>query len=280
MIYLRLAGGLGNQLYQLTAMSLLSQCSSMPLIVFTDALTKYHSSRPPDIFKLLSTDSWFTVASPNDRRLHRWLTVTARAGRWPLSLGVNDSTFWSHIQNGKGQRPLFADGYFQRGWRSEYFTRGISGLPINSVNERAAKRLMNSEVAIHIRGGDFLGLPRFQVVDSSYYISAVKNCVSIGFKDFAVITDDQAYASHICQQIRFHCKPASIRILEQDATALQDFDTLRSARCRIIGNSTFAWWAVALGATDAPTWSPSSFTIGERRDFFLPNERNVAELMR
>ncbi len=252
----------------------------MPVVVFTDALSKYHSSRPPDILKLLSTDSWFSVASSHDRNLHRWLAVTARAGRWALSLGVNDNTFWSHIQNGMSQRLLYADGYFQRGWRQEYFSRAISGLPVKPVNVRAAERLLNSEAAIHIRGGDFLGLPRFKVVDASYYISAVRGCVSLGFENFAVITDDHAYASHICQQIRFHCKKASIRILEQDATTLEDFDTLRSARCRIIGNSTFAWWAVALGAADAPTWSPSSFTVGERRDFFLPNEQNVDKLLR
>jgi hypothetical protein len=277
MIYLRLSGGLGNQLFQLAAMSLLSRRFCSPVTIFSDGLMNYKSPRLPDSLELLNDSSWFSVAKSGQRSIHRWFSVNSRAGRLLPFLGVNDNTFWSKIYSKNCLKPLYADGYFQEGWSRELISYAINELDVLPVSLYSANRLINNEIAIHIRGGDFLKIPSFQVVNASFYINAVKQCLSLGFTHFAVLTDDYRYAVSICKDIKDKCIDAHIRILDRGITSLDDFDTLRSASGRIIGNSTFAWWAAALGSPDAPTWSPSMFTLGKRRDFFLPNERQVID---
>ncbi|KQY82820.1 hypothetical protein ASD35_24980 [Pelomonas sp. Root1444] len=172
--------------------------------------------------------------------------------------------------------PFFADGYFQHGWTQETFARAISAMQVRPIAARAAERLLVGEIAVHIRGGDFLELPRFQVVNAPFYVDAVRQSMARGFTRFAVITDDATYAAKVCNAVQGQCPGATFRMLERGANALEDFDTLRSAPGRIIGNSTFAWWAAAFGDPAAPTWSPPMFTTDAPRDFFLPNERQIA----
>ena len=276
MIYLRLAGGLGNQLYQLAAASLLSQSRQTPVTVFTDALQRYESPREPDSIKLLMDNRWLQVFSSSESCLHRWLSVSARAGRVVPGLGVNDKTFWHSVKPANAHLPLYADGYFQHGWTYDTFARATSAMQIRPIASRAANRLMANEIAVHIRGGDFLKIPRFQVVHAPFYINAVRQSMVLGFTRFAVITDDPTYAAKLFDAIQRQCPDASLRILERGANALDDFDTLRSASGRIIGNSTFAWWAAVFGDPATPTWSPTMFTTDAPRGFFLPHELQVA----
>lgn len=276
MIYLRLAGGLGNQLYQLAAVALLSQCRKTPVKVFTDALQRYDSPREPDSIKLLIDNRWLHFVPSLEWCIHRWPLVTARAGRVLPGLGVNDKKFWHSVKATGAHLPLYADGYFQHGWTHDTFARATSAMQVRPIDTRAAERLMAGEITVHIRGGDFLKLPRFQVVHAPFYIDAVRQSMALGFTRFAVITDDPAYAAEVCDAIQRQCPNANFRMLARGTNALEDFDTLRSARGRIIGNSTFAWWSAVFGDPTTPTWSPTMFTTDDPRDFFLPNERQIA----
>jgi Glycosyl transferase family 11 len=275
MIYLRLAGGLGNQLYQLAAVALLSRCRQTPVTVFTDALQKYDSPREPDSIKLLMDNPWLHVAPTSEWCIHRWLSVSARAGRLLQGLGVNDRTFWRSVKATGAHLPIYADGYFQHGWTHDTFARATSAMKVRPIEARAAERLMANEIAVHIRGGDFLKLPRFQVVNAPFYIEAVRQSMALGYTRFAVITDDPIYAVEICDAIQKKCPDATFRMLKRGTNALEDFDTLRSAPGRIIGNSTFAWWSAALGESGRPTWSPTKLAIDEPKDFFLLDEISI-----
>ncbi len=276
MIYLRLSGGLGNQLYQLAATALLSQLRETEVIVSTDALQGYETPREPDSIKLLSHNPWLRTAKTSERNIHHWLSVNARAGRFLPVLGLNDKNFWSKFNATRGRFPLYVDGYFQHGWTQVTFSRATSIMHVPPIAAQAAERLKDGEIAIHIRGGDFLKLPRYQVVHVPFYMNAVSQAMVQGFTRFAVITDDPPYATVICQGIQDKCVDFSFRMLDGGANALEDFDTLRSATGRIIGNSTFAWWAAALSKTPAPTWAPRKFTLDKQRDFYLPHEIAVA----
>lgn len=276
MIYLRLAGGIGNQLYQLAAAAILSRVrgdlnAAIPLV---NGLLQYEEPREPDSLRLLQPNGWMLSPKTSVRLPWRALSLNLRAGRWVPFLGVSDRNFWRIYDYGGGHN-IILDGYFQHGWTPETFGRALKLMPVRQIDKRSAARLMTGEVAVHVRGGDFLGLPRFQVASLPFYVEAVKQCMTQGFTRFAVITDDPIHATSICNEIKLQCPQAEFRMLERAPDALQDFDTIRSAPARIIGNSTFAWWATALGSSNAPTWSPSMFTTDDPRDFFLPNERQI-----
>jgi hypothetical protein len=56
---------------------------------------------------------------------------------------------------------------------------------------------------------------------------------------------------------------------------LGDFALLRRAPARILGNSTFSWWAAALDGHHSLTLSPNQWTRGVPRRLFLPWEAVV-----
>lgn len=273
MIYLRLSGGLGNQLFQLAAAALLSDSGCKPQFVtpILEGLLSYNVPREPDSLKVLCRNGWLLDPVPRVSEPWRSLSLKARAGRWMPVLGISDRNFWKAIAHGVSG-PYILDGYFQQGWSSDSFSRALSLMQMNSVLPSASLSVSEEEVIIHIRGGDFLKLKQFQVVGFEYYILAMQLALDRGYKYFVVISDDMHYADLIFNKIRKKIPTASIRFLNNGSSALLDFDIIRQAPARIIGNSTFAWWASALGKSDSPTWVPTLLSLGKARDFFLPFE--------
>ncbi len=271
MIYLRLAGGLGNQLYQFAAASLLSQATRSPVLPLVEGLSRYQESRAPDSIELLQPSAWLLSPASKVPALWHRLALNVRAGRWMPAIGVSDRNFWKMISSGSGTN-LILDGYFQHGWTANTFRRAIDQMSTRPIASTAAARIGSDEVIVHIRGGDFLRLPQFQVVDKYFYIRAVRQAMERGLNRFAIMSDDLPYATSIGEEVNKYLPSADIRLIPRGANALEDFDTLRAAAARIIGNSTFSWWAAVFGASPAPTWTPTKLTIYESRSFFLPNE--------
>jgi hypothetical protein len=274
MIYVRLAGGLGNQLFQLAAASLLSQSKGVPVTPLLEGLSLYEEPRAPDSIELLKPSGWLRSPASQVPAYWKWFALKARSGRWLPSIGVSDRNFWQSFVAGGGTSRIL-DGYFQYGWTAETFHRATEHMLVRSISTAAAARIDSDEVVVHIRGGDFLRLPLFQVVDVDFYVRAARQAMELGLNRFAIMSDDLSYANDVCEEIREHLPSADIRLIPRGANALEDFDTLRAATARIIGNSTFAWWAVAFGDLQTPTWSPIMFTRDSLRDFFLPNERKI-----
>lgn len=272
MIYLRLAGGLGNQLYQLAAASLLSHSTAeqIPVIPLTEGLTRYDEPREADSIKLLEPNGWLLGQDVFVSRQWKALALEARAGRWMPFIGISDRNFWQAVSRGVG-RTCLIDGYFQFGWTPDSFYRALSKMPIKAVLDSVASRASN-QVVIHIRGGDFLRIREFNVVDEKYYVKAITQALERGYKSFEVVSDDKQYAEKLCDKICQLLSTIDITLLPPANSALEDFDVIRNASARIIGNSTFAWWAAALGSRESLTWSPNMFTSKKPRDFFLPFE--------
>lgn len=273
MIYVRLAGGLGNQLFQLAAASLLSQANAISnhVIPLIGGLHRYDEPREPDSIELLQADSWLLPPTTSVSFFWRELSLGIRSGRWMPVVGISDRNFWKVIGK-KTCTSKLMDGYFQRGWTRENFERAIARMPARSVSESAAARIASDEVILHIRGGDFLSIEKFQVVDSSYYVRAIREAMHRDQNRFAILSDDPVYAASIYDRISREIPNIEIRMIPKGANALEDFDTLRASTARIIGNSTFAWWATVFGLPEAPTWSPLMFMRDKPRDFFLQNE--------
>lgn len=269
--YLRLAGGLGNQLYQVAALALLAERTGFKPVVVVDGLQRYAAVRQPEVFRLLAPEWSGAVCQ---RSAASSMIDRARIGRWLPGVGVSDRNFWSTVGRSLGHWPIVMDGYFQVGWDLKQFQRAVDLMAPRGL-ELSDMAPAEDECVIHIRGGDFLKVPLHQVVDHVYYSRAVQRAVSAGWRRFVVVTDDPAHATSMMQRVRDALGHVAWRMAAPSADALLDFEVLRRAPARIIGNSTFSWWATALDGQRGRTWAPVKFTRERDRDFFLPWEEMI-----
>jgi hypothetical protein len=264
MMIVRLAGGLGNQLFQLAAAAAL-RAEQEPVLVSTRALGRYAAKRQPDSLSLVQA-SWLIADLPSTGLM--WLADRARVGRWLPRVGVNDRTFAVRLRCVNGSRRIL-DGYFQEGWTSTRLETAIGSLNFRAVNDGTRSFLADDECAVHIRGGDFLELPAYRVVNTDYYASAIDLAATQGWRKFVVITDDPSHAAQVMNSATLTRSMLQWRFAKLGRSTLEDFDVLRSARARVIGNSTFAWWATALDVNRATTWTPDRFVRSTPRTFFM-----------
>lgn len=274
MIYLRLAGGLGNQLYQIAAAILVSDASNLPIAALTDALDSYAAKRAADSLRLINLDAKLATILPHP--VPRVLSTILRAGRWLRPMGINDGNFWESLPSLVGRRVILMDGYFQAGWPLEELLKIISRLGSMLRVQPDARSAIVADCCVHVRGGDFLRHAVHSVVDARYYEAAIQAALASGARSFMVVSDDQGYARAILTPVfqRLGCR--SVRFEEPASDPLTDFSLLTTSPLRVIGNSTFAWWAAALDSNRGITWSPCVFGLNAPRDTALPWERLIA----
>lgn len=277
MIYLRLAGGLGNQLFQLAAATHLSALKNDRVTLVHDGLTRYSSARNSESIRLFAPE--FLDGFDSLPRNHPWslLLDRSRLGRWLPVWGINDASF-AQVAAGVRRVPhgsLFMDGYFQAGWRFENLMsvamrmRGALIHPVHLPDQTSRTLLL------HIRGGDFLKVPLHQVVDLAYYEHAVREMTRAGavFDRCLCVTDDHGHASSLLHALREKVRLPDVVIRMPAQDPLDDFRLIGAHPWRIIGNSTFSWWAALLGRHDGLLISPKQFTRERDRDLCLPFER-------
>lgn len=275
MIVLRLAGGLGNQLFQVMAGVLVARRRARKVLVLTDALSSYSAARRPEVLRLIRADAVVTAADVQAPAAVHWLSVRARAGRWLAGSSLNDSNFPRALGLSSWACGWhFLDGYFQRGWTQMLLDEALSAAQLDPT-AMADPGNPPCDCVVHIRGGDFLRLPSHAIVDVDYYSRCLDQAKAAGCRSFGIVTDDRPYAEQVLQILASRHRDLSLFLLPDHGAVLSDFGTLRAAPARIIGNSTFAWWASACDVQRAPTWSPDRFVRESLRDFVLPYERIV-----
>ena len=200
-----------------------------------------------------------------------------RLGYFLPKFGVNDGNFSAHLisrQAGYKQRLMVLDGYFQRNWLWPMF---------NEVRRELAARLrspvasggpaLDFDCLLHIRGSDFLTSEQSKVVDSEFYIRGLELLRKRAFIGSAyVVTDDVPYATQVLASVRERVPDLRLFIPDQPFDMFYDFMNIRNARCRVIGNSTFSWWAAALDPKEAITVAPMQWSRGLDRNLVLPWE--------
>ena len=286
MIYTRMAGGLGNQLFQLAATLALRGEASEPVLVSTDGLHRYQVKRDFDVAHLMRLPTGFHAHVPSGIG-GKWQAslMRSRIGRWLPVYGVNDRNFESQLlrrTNAIHPRTLWLDGYFQRHWPPFIFDAVSAQMQSLLHSHLPTPQHEYADCVMHIRGGDFLKSAAHQVSDGRYYLAAVAAMRQRRPMTAAVtvVTDDAAHARSIMDIVQQAQPDLLLSLaLTSQATAnagwLLDFELLRNAPSRIIGNSTFAWWAAALDAQGAPTLSPSQWTRGVPRDLTLQWEQLI-----
>ena len=273
MLFSRMIGGLGNQLFQIAAVLKYRRNKEKVIISFLGDIHK--PKRVNCLRSIFEIPDWLYF--DNSRKLNLLIKLFARSsaglrfGSYLPLVGINDRNFKHKDYYFLNQKLLFLDGYFNQNWTYSQLSTIFSILKLKPIKlNKEQLQLCNQNVVIHIRGGDFLSIKNLNICKLDYYKNSVKYALSKGLKTFIVICEDQRYGKEIIKELKKCFTNLQIKIVKSD-TIKNDFNLIRSSPVAILSNSTFSWWASFLSNSKKEFLVPSNFSTKEKR-ILLPNE--------
>lgn len=216
LVYYKLVGGLGNQLFGLSRAHLLSKQRGNKIALDISNLDHMQKNLPEWLPWAIQAD-WLviiTTAKAVSREIEPWNLIK------PLEeapKNCNKFTGWT----------LSLDEIS----RSNLFTPKV--MPFKSYSKTI------TDIAIHIRGGDYTSAKGIGLLNSKYYERALEAFSINRSTSIKVYTDDFTLAKAIINSLNLS---QSVNYSEQES-ALATLAELSSAPVLIGSNSTLSWWA-------------------------------------
>ena len=273
MLFSRMVGGLGNQLFQIAALLKYKRHKEKVIISFLGDI--HIPKRENCLRSIFEIPDWLYF--DNSRNLNLFIKLFARSsaglrfGSYLPLVGINDRNFYHKKYYFSNQKLLFLDGYFNQNWTYSQLNSVLRILKLKPIKlDKEQLELCNNNVLIHIRGGDFLSIKNLNICKIDYYKNSIKYALSKGLKKFIVICEDQRYGKQVIKELKKCFTSLQIKIVKSD-TIKNDFNLIRSSQVAILSNSTFSWWASFLSNSKKEFLVPSNFSKKEKR-ILLPNE--------
>jgi len=273
MIVLRLKGGLGNQLFQLVAAHYLGQSLHRKVYIDKSCLSRYRQGRTFDAAKLINcNDSAFFRGHAFQERFLELISFFRPSRLFPF-LDLSDKDLQpahdSFALKFKKSLPLlFIDSYMLSCWSKSLFHEALRQVPWLQCEDVTLLHAVDfKDVAIHVRGGDFLALPAHNICSYDHYRKCVNLAMLSGYRSFVIVTDDTSYGTSFLHKLKRDFPQAQFRQRESSGEPLMDFFFLKNSFALVAGNSTFAFWANALSTSVLASWSSSRFTASLKKPF-------------
>jgi hypothetical protein len=238
-IHLRLAGGLGNQLFQVFYALRIASTHQADLIVNVAYMNDFSVFRKRSKFVGKRTLSINGLNLLNDSE---FVIQTNRTLFLNLCFGLF-RVFKSDIVARvvlKITGVYFLDGYFMDS-RSFSRTEGILKKYIDQFHIHL--ELMDTCV-VHVRAGDLLNQPYNPKCSEKYYLLALSYMNSVhGVNNFKIVSEDVGYSRLVLNKCSDYF---NLEFLNSGSVS-EDFIRLCSSKYLIASNSTFSWWAGVLG---------------------------------
>jgi len=273
MLFSRMVGGLGNQLFQTAAF--LKYRSNKEKVIISFLGDIHIPKRENCLNYIFEIPDWLHY--DNSRKINLFTRFLARSsaalrfGSYAPYIGVNDNNF--NLKNSYffNKKILFFDGYFIHNWEYEQIKELFSQLKLRPISlHKEHIKICNENVIIHVRGGDFLKIKNLNICDNYYYKKAIEYALKKGFNTFKVISEDRRYGKQIIKEMKNYFIDLKISILKSNSIK-NDFNIIRSSNLAILSNSTFSWWASFLSNSKTEFLVPPNFSLKEKR-IILPNE--------
>ena len=273
MLFSRMIGGLGNQLFQTAAFLKYRRTSEKVIISFLGDI--HIPKRMNCLNYIFEIPNWLYF--DNSKKLNLFTKLVARSsarlrfGSYLPLVSINDNNFPLIKYRSLDKRILFLDGYFNQNWNYTNLYEVFKVLKLKPIKlNKEDLKICNENVIVHIRGGDFLKIKNLNICKVQFYRKAIDNARSKGFNSFKVICEDQKYGKEIIKDIKKYFHDIEISILRSNSIK-NDFNIIRSSKLAILSNSTFSWWASFLSNSKKDFLVPSNFSYTEKR-IILPNE--------
>ncbi len=230
MIRVVIKGGLGNQMFQYVYGKVLARKYSHPLQLDISFYDKESAYRHYTLNKLGIEENLISE-KPKKIKISLWKRLLP-LNLFLLRLGLKPLT------------TVYLDGY----WQSEnYFDRQDSFVrslfkfpdPPASLKEQV---LGTDSVAVHVRRGDYVNIPRRHICHLDYFLRGMKKIQrAVPAAKFFIFSDDIAW----CQDTILTEFPDAVLVKGCNS----DFEELHlMSLCKhiVISNSSFSWWGAWL----------------------------------
>ena len=277
MIFSRIVGGLGNQLFQTAACLKYRNQREKVIISFLGDI--HVPKRINCLNYIFERPNWLYYDSSKELNILKKFSARTSAylrfGSYLPFISINDRNFSSRNYFYSEKKILFLDGYFNHQWTYKTLKNAFSQLklrPIELNNEHL--QICNNYAVIHLRGSDFLKISNLNICKLDYYKKSIRYAISKGYSSFKLISEDQKYGEEFLKEIKKHFIDLKISILNSESIK-NDFNIIRSSKFAILSNSTFSWWASFLSTSKIEFIVPENFSLTEKR-IILPNEYIVS----
>lgn len=284
MIIVKIAGGLGNQMFQYAFGRTLALRNKTELKLDISIFEHYefhdymlNHLQIEESYATNEETKKFTKYQPRKGRLGKLLNpFLANRTRY---VEEPKYTFVPEMLDLKN--PCYVDGY----WQSEKYFNEIEQTirkefllrtPLSDYSKDIARRIADAKnaVALHVRRGDIAHHPRFKIIHGvrplAYYEAAVDIIRErISEPTFFVFSDDIEWAR---ENIKTGFPTEFIG--QGPKKNYEDLELMRLARHHILSNSTFGWWGSWLSnfSQTGITIAPKQWNIKfDSKDLLLPH---------
>ncbi len=286
-VFVRISGGLGNQLFQVSAGKYCADKNSSELIIIIP--NGYENEVKRNFDKELFANikmirqmrylpffrnfivKFSSYLSKHSELLARYLAIDC-----PKEIGYSNS-----FMRLRGSIEL--RGYYQSHLYASHLPNKMTIRECEKTfslwyGKHASKiKALGNVAALHVRGTDYLlHSKETGLLSQDYYQNAVLELQSdVEFSEIWVFSDDPIYAERILANINanfYFVKPP------ESSIDLESFVLISKCSSIIIGNSTFAWWSAWLSETATHVYCPDEWFRGldDPKDLIPDTWRRVA----
>lgn len=257
-VYLRLGGGLGNQLHQYSAAKAVSSEAGKFLLIDTQGIEK------SDHGKLSNATNFKLSAMTLDSKLLSYLFFLKRRiynklkMYFPLkSIFIAENSGYCDDLLPQSKKISYLEGYFHTYKYSNEITDGAAYCDLVLRNQSSSwfqeslSEIKHKKVcSIHIRRGDYLNTwMHYGVLSEKYYASAVLEIGLENIDEYWIFSD----ATNLDLDSWTFIDHAKVKFIQppNDTPDAESMVLMSHARWIITANSTFSWWAALLGSQSA-----------------------------
>lgn len=266
-----LIGGLGNQLFQITAVRYYAKQYRFDVRYvtnFVDRDPRNHSKTLRQILILKENESWssdenvpfaliFGAFFSISKSVALTLDSSARI-RYHKSGSQHDELFTSRV--------VWTAGYFQDKFYLGQAEKLLLLPELRLENLSGPDVSTKDEVLVHVRGGDYTKLESFGCLPIEYYRTALASMGPVN--GVLIITDDERHA----EVIRAGLTGYHIDVLPPNALSeVAVIKTFFGAKRAVIANSSFSFWAAYLGAVQEVYFPRPWFRTAEPPQLNIPH---------
>lgn len=259
MIIVKLAGGLGNQMFQYAFAKYLSLKHNAVLKADTEFLMKRTNLRKSFVFRDYDLDIFnlqLETATKQEVKNFKWTPLEAADKILNKAIGFKKGYIVEpHFHFSEKCYAAGDNSYLEGYWQSEKYFAAISNTlkaedfifrkQIGDNCEQLMGQIVNcNSVCVNVRRGDFVTNPHHGTCNNGYYKNGEEIIITkINYPHFFVFSDEIDWCR---DNLKFN---GSVTYVGHEYAGKKFQDYLRlMAACKhfIIPNSSFAWWAVWL----------------------------------